>query len=461
MSEILKRYKEKNKYLENLTKSYQDLVASMISHPRALVKGDKNLENALDKLLGRVKSAQNIFQVQQIQKDYTQLCKKIDAAVKEKGKAGGGGLLSGLASILGGREGKKEQAPALEQRARKPEKIDLVDATREILSPYVTLLDGFSKGTILLADEREPFFDTLNSERARRFEGLKVETADGLSRSLYNFFINKSNEASLVEQEKEELKAIIGSLAGYIQSLSVSSESYGAKLDNYSKKIISATSLDEIKKIQHAILAETLEIQKANTEMREKFVEANMKVAEAGEKIARLEKELMMARQEKAVDSLTRVFNRGYFDERIKEAVAQFKRTGESCCLIMLDIDSFKDFNDTYGHQAGDQVLAKIAEIIKESVRASDTVARYGGEEFALILYRARLKNAMKMAENIRKNVRLHEFVVLDKVIRVTVSMGVTEFTPADEPKDIIERADKGLYEAKREGRDRIVRAGE
>ena len=191
--------------------------------------------------------------------------------------------------------------------------------------------------------------------------------------------------------------------------------------------------------------------------MREQLAESNRKINEAGEKIARLEKELEMARQEKSVDPLTKVYNRGYFDTRLEEAVKDFSRSGEPCCLIMMDIDHFKDFNDTYGHQAGDQVLRKVAELIKESVRASDTVARYGGEEFGVILYRSILKDAMKMAEKIRKNVGEHEFGVLDKTIHVTVSLGVTAFTGSDKTETIVQRADKGLYSAKEQGRNRAV----
>jgi len=430
----------------------------MLTQSKHMVKGEKELEKAIDRLAERVKNAKNIFQVNQLQKDYAVLSKKIDACVREKdGKAGG--FLASLAQILGGQGGKaaEQPAPAAEKAKEKRDHIELVDISKDVLSPYVTLLDGFSKGTILLADEREPLYTKLQNRRAQKFSDLKTDESDTLSQSLYNFFINKSNEAGLVEQEREELKIIIGSLAGYIQSLSLSSESFGAKLDEYALKITAASGLDEIKKIQHSILVETLEIQKANNSVREQLRESTRQVEEAGEKIAKLEKELEMAREEKAVDSLTQVYNRGYFDERIREALEQFKRGQAPSCLVFLDINHFKQFNDTYGHQAGDQVLRKVAELIKESVRASDTVARYGGEEFAVIIYKAGLKDAMKMAEKIRKEVARHEFVVPDKIIHVTISLGITEFTAEDSPETLIGRVDKGLYEAKNQGRNRVA----
>lgn len=459
MSEVLKKYRERNKYLQNLTEAYKELVASIFSRSRDMVRGHKDMEEALDRLVARVKTAENIFQVEQLRKDYVAISKKIDACVKEKTVAEkGGGLFSSLGSLFAGKA--EQAAPAAgkaDEKAGKKEEIELVDATAQLLFPYITLLDGFSKGTLLIADERETFYSPLKTRRSARFENLKEDEADSLSRSLYTFFINKSNEASVVEQEKEELKIIIASLATYIQSLSVSSESFGSKLDEYARKVTAATTLNEIKKIQHAILTETLEIQKVNGSVRDQLAEANKKMEEASEKIARLEKELEMARQEKSVDALTRVYNRGYFDERLKEAVAQFSRTKEPCSLILLDIDEFKKFNDSYGHQAGDQVLTKVAELVKESVRASDTVARYGGEEFAVILYKAKLKDAMKMAEKIRKEVNRHEFVTQDKVIKVTVSIGLTEFSGDDSPQMIVQRADKGLYAAKEQGRNKCV----
>ncbi|VAX26066.1 hypothetical protein MNBD_NITROSPINAE02-363 [hydrothermal vent metagenome] len=458
MSEILKKYKEKTEYLEKLAKSHQALVSSLLSHYEILVKGDASLEKDIASLNARVKGAKNIFQVEKIGKDFLPISKKISAYVKAGLKGNGGhGFFDSLGSIFGGKD-KPETGP-LPPEGRKPGgNIALVDSSKEFIVPYLALLDELSKGTLLLGDDRDPFYAPLQSLRSNRFEGLQQETADALRPPLYNFFVGKSNEAGVVEVERGELKRIIGSLAGYIQSLSVTSDKFGAKLDVYARQVQSAESLSEVQKIKSAILTETLKIRKENQTVGERLSEANQKVAESGEKIAKLEKELEMAREAKSVDALTQVYNRGYFDERLNEALIQFERTKEPCCLIMYDIDHFKKFNDEYGHQAGDQVLKVVTALTKEKVRAADTVARYGGEEFAVILYKAKLADGYKVAEEIRNNIETYELGILGKTIHVTISAGVTEFKSGDTPEELIGRADKGLYKGKKGGRNRVVK---
>ncbi len=461
MSEILKKYKEKTEYLQQLTEAYQSLVSAMLSHLKTQVS-DETISKTIENLSTRIKGATNIFQVQQISNDYVKLTKQVDAHLKEKGAVKGGGLFAGLGSLFGGKgsgektstEISKPDSPALPEARKAGSGIDLIDSEKESLEPYISLLDEFSKGTLLLSDDTEPFYADLRAQRAKRFENLLQKNVEDLRRSLYTFFINKSNEAGAVEHEREELKGIIGSLTGYIQSLSISSESFDTKLDVYSKQVTAAVNLDEIKKIKHAILAETLEIQKANTAVREKWIDINKRLREADEKILKLEQELQMAKEEKWVDALTQTYNRGYFDQRLSEAVRQFERNKEPCCLIMLDVDKFKQFNDSYGHPAGDKVLRVVAGLIKEIVRAGDTVARYGGEEFGIILYKSNMESSFTVAENIRENIARHEFGVRGETIYTSVSLGIAEFAEGDDSESIIYRADKALYKAKDEGRN-------
>jgi len=463
MNEVFQKYKDKIEYLESMGRAYQDLLAMLLSQDQSCVKGNRELEDAVRSLTTRVRGIKNNFQFKQIRKDYSALAKRMDAHMKEQGVKKGGGLLSGLGSLFGGAgssENEEKLAKLLKEAKKRGQPIELVDSSKDFLIPYVDLLEGFAKGTMLLSDEDDPFYAPLRTQRAKKFDQLAKKTVSSLNASLYNFFINKSNEAYTIETEREELKKIIGSLTGCIKSLSVSSKNFGGKLDEYSRKISAATEISEIKKIKRAIVSETLEIQKMNGVVVNRLSESEQELNKANDKIVRLEKDLEMARQEKSIDALTMVYNRGYFDEFMSKTVANFGRGVGPCCLIMLDIDHFKSFNDTYGHQAGDQVLRIVADDTRESVRASDILARYGGEEFAVILLKTNLKNAAKVAENIRDNIRNHEFGVRGKTIHVTASLGVTEFVRGDNPKTIIARADKGLYAAKEKGRNCVVTVG-
>ncbi|MBU1133557.1 MAG: diguanylate cyclase, partial [Candidatus Omnitrophica bacterium] len=129
------------------------------------------------------------------------------------------------------------------------------------------------------------------------------------------------------------------------------------------------------------------------------------------------------------IDPLTGLYNQKYFREQlIKEIREALRYPGRQVSLIMLDIDFFKNVNDTYGHLAGDEVLKKIAEILKESSRELDAVVRYGGEEFILILPRTELSKAVEIAERIRKEIKSSEILFGNQVIKVAVSLGVSEF---------------------------------
>lgn len=459
---VLKKYKDRVEHLQKLVESHENLISSAVTQIKIIAKGDADLAKGLDAVVSKVKGAKNFFQVEKARLDYITLLKQLNARIAEQG-AKGGGLFSMLGSLFqgGAEQPSAEKTGARETRPARSGPIELVDSSGEILTPYITLLESFSKGTMLLSDEDDPFYSSLKALRKSEFSKLTDEKADALSTSLYNFYIRKSNEASTIENERGELKKVISSLTGYIQSVAVSSASFGGKLDEYSKKIMSASDLKEIKDIQHNILTETLDIQKVNSAVRDQLAETEIKLNQANEKILRLEQNLEMARQEKSTDQLTQLFNRRFFDESIDKAIANFERYGEETALIMYDIDHFKKFNDTYGHQAGDQVIRTVADLTKESVRIGDIVARYGGEEFVVILNHATVKDAAKVAETIRKNIKEHEFGIGGKTVHTSVSLGVAEFEKGDTSKIVIQRADKRLYKAKKSGRDCVVSVDE
>jgi len=125
-----------------------------------------------------------------------------------------------------------------------------------------------------------------------------------------------------------------------------------------------------------------------------------------------------------------------------------------------LDLDHFKQVNDAYGHNIGDQVLKLMGVILKETLKGQDTAARYGGEEFAVVLPKTQIGNAIKLAEHIRQRLAKKEMVnrkTGDNLGSITVSVGVAAFDSREQPAELIERADRALYAAKNGGRNRVV----
>lgn len=165
-----------------------------------------------------------------------------------------------------------------------------------------------------------------------------------------------------------------------------------------------------------------------------------------------------------SVDPLTGVYTRGYFASRFEAEVRRARNYGHSLSLILLDIDRFKNVNDTYGHQAGDLILIRLGQLLRDSVRASDVAARYGGEEFAVLLTTSGKEEAMSFSENLRRKVESTWIPVpgTETPLQVTVSIGVAVY-PADgnSTTDLIRSADGALYEAKQAGRNRTVGARE
>ncbi len=158
-------------------------------------------------------------------------------------------------------------------------------------------------------------------------------------------------------------------------------------------------------------------------------------------------------------DGLTQLFINRYFRQKLEDELRRSQRYNRSLSLIMMDIDHFKKFNDTYGHQQGDAVLATTARIMKNNVRETDIPCRYGGEEFAVILPETDAKEAIVLAERLREGIENYDFPgPKDEMLKVTTSLGIASFDKdIMNIADLIERADKAMYASKAAGRNRVT----
>lgn len=160
-------------------------------------------------------------------------------------------------------------------------------------------------------------------------------------------------------------------------------------------------------------------------------------------------------------DALTGLANRQQFEERLTRIVMETNRFGGSCTLIIIDIDRFKQVNDTYGHQAGDEVLKRVSLVLQQEVRNVDLCARYGGEEMALLLPQTDLPGGCQLAERLRSAIGGKPFVVGGRDVHVTISLGVAAYPEGARDRDeLFAAADRALYGAKRAGRNQVVAGG-
>jgi diguanylate cyclase len=171
----------------------------------------------------------------------------------------------------------------------------------------------------------------------------------------------------------------------------------------------------------------------------------------------RLRERVREQRNKALRDTLTGINNRLAYDERIEIEYSRWKRFKTPVAFMVWDVDSFKAINDTFGHHAGDKVLAAIAKLLVSQIRESDFLARYGGEEFVLIAPGANCEEALNLAEKLRRKVESSQFVHGDDVVPVTVSCGIAEFKEGYTMDQVFEAADNALYQAKVQGRNRCI----
>jgi diguanylate cyclase (GGDEF)-like protein len=155
-------------------------------------------------------------------------------------------------------------------------------------------------------------------------------------------------------------------------------------------------------------------------------------------------------------DGLTDISNKKQLDTVLTKEIPRALRHGRELSLMMIDIDHFKEVNDTYGHLAGDTVLQSLSAILQKRLRPDDELGRYGGEEFCAILPETPLDGAVKIAEELRRLVEQHAFVVEGEQIKITISIGVSELKKGMDVKAFYKSADEMLYQAKRTGRNRV-----
>lgn len=228
---------------------------------------------------------------------------------------------------------------------------------------------------------------------------------------------------------------------------------YDASLAGADQKLAAATSREQLVDIIEVLANATREMRETNRALEERLSLSKTE-------ISGLQQSLEAIRAESLTDPLTGLGNRKYFDRMIDMAVETAVATDQPLSLLMFDIDHFKSFNDSYGHLTGDQVLRLVGMSLKQAIKGQDITARYGGEEFAVLLPNTALRQALTVADNIRRAVMAKELKKKstgEVLGRVTISVGVSMLKLGDDTDSLIERADACLYTAKRNGRNRVI----
>ena len=248
------------------------------------------------------------------------------------------------------------------------------------------------------------------------------------------------------------MSAVINDVLGKLEESARDAADYTHALSSATGELGAERSPADLRKLVDGLIAATRAM-----EQRTKSLEGELQASSA--QVSELRDKLDDVRKESLTDPLTNIANRKAFDNAVAqalEAVAQ----GEEVALLLCDIDHFKKFNDSWGHQTGDQVLRLVAHCLSDNVKGRDTAARYGGEEFAVLLRGSNLASATKVAEQIRETVQTKKLVKKstgEVLGTITISIGVAQFAAQEGVEAVVRRADACLYGAKHSGRNLVI----
>jgi len=269
---------------------------------------------------------------------------------------------------------------------------------------------------------------------------------------LYRQFFAEKDESQLM-QLRQDLQKFLHTILSEIIGMSGQSEKYEAVITKSVDKLSGDVSIQNIRKVVNDIIVETKKIGRVSKAINERLIKTT-------EELETLQQEFDRAKNEALIDFLTGVGNRKAFDERLAAMTEAADSEGADLCLLLIDIDHFKNFNDTYGHIVGDEVLKFVTKKIKEIIKGRDFLTRFGGEEFAVILPQTSLPGAKSVAESIRAffaQVELKSTTTSKNLGQITVSIGAACYRPGEPLEDFINRSDQALYFAKNTGRNRVA----
>lgn len=273
------------------------------------------------------------------------------------------------------------------------------------------------------------------------------------SEAIHRRFFGAEADEEVLQEAGNQLQSMIEDIRAKLGAAGETTLAFGDKLTRFSGQLSRTAAPEALQGILAEIIAETSQVVARNQELEQSLESSSSEIDQ-------LRETLQEARQEAVTDALTGIANRRFFDSRLKSEEERALYDHAPLSLLIIDIDHFKHFNDSFGHQIGDEVLKVVARTLKSCVKGKDTPARYGGEEFAVILPDTQLGDAGTVAEQIRQALatkRLQNKRTGESYGEVTLSIGAAQLRPGEPLSSLIKRADKALYLAKNSGRNRVT----
>jgi len=261
-----------------------------------------------------------------------------------------------------------------------------------------------------------------------------------------------NGEDSALQQAQNETQRILKDILSEVLSTNKYASDYSTKLKAYSQQLAQAREVSEMRAIIGSVIKDTASMADSSRKLQ-------VRLHASSDETQKLREQLRRTRKEALIDSLTGLHNRRAFDRRIGQFFNAFRDAGTPFAVIMMDIDLFKNFNDSFGHKVGDAVLQILGTVLHECLNTDDFPARVGGEEFVALVPTGSLDMASEIAEKIRKRMSEKRFRLAKTgkpIGQITISAGVSLIRSGDTSASVVDRADKALYLAKNSGRNAV-----
>jgi diguanylate cyclase (GGDEF)-like protein len=260
-----------------------------------------------------------------------------------------------------------------------------------------------------------------------------------------------------IDEKRARIQKTQETLARQVREVIKQNERFGALLSTEHRNLLQSDDIESLQRLKESLLGEVLTLQEGHSALTKKLETANNYLQIIETEGQYLNDELTRVHILSLTDELTELPNRRAFMRRLEDEVARVQRYGYPLSLALIDMDHFKAVNDIHGHAAGDEVLRNFSTNILSIFRHHDMVARYGGEEFAVLLPNTDKAGALRALEKVRKRTAESPYQLEGRTMPMpTFSAGISLYKPGETPGNLIERADKALYQAKRLGRNRI-----
>ncbi|MGB5336493.1 MAG: diguanylate cyclase [Woeseiaceae bacterium] len=361
-----------------------------------------------------------------------------------------------VSKIFGGRSG--------ESQDRQPVPVEsLADGALDTLGSVIRVMGDESFP--LDQDMDATVFPSMCAEIARHVENGAAVPSFGIPQSengarqwdrVRRFFADRRHaEKSFVIEHLSDYRGVVDDLVAGLRDIGERDQLTETSIRESLNSIEAAVESGTLSKIKEAFTETVSKVNETFARQKEQY---ELQLQELNERMSSLRQDLVAAREEMKRDALTDAFNRGAFDAAITQSVNMHFIMKQPVSLVMVDLDNFKQINDTYGHTAGDEVLRSVGDCLARSfIRKSDFVARYGGDEFAVILTDTPARHCETLIQRFLEQARKIEIASVPDAALVACSAGYTEIADGDTVATFIKRADEALYTAKNGGRNHAV----